>query len=152
MSHNPSGAIHPTVFLLLWTIASFGLHYFWPISIPEWSLLELAGRIVMVLGGVIMVWTQIVFRRHGTSTDHSRPTTALITEGPFRYSRNPIYVVLTGILTGLAMAYSNVWGLILVIPFVIALVRLTILREEAYLEKQFGGAYTHYRNSVRRWL
>ena len=152
MSKNPSVAIHPTLFMFLWVVLAFGLQYLWPLQLPELALLGLFGKIGLVLGGLIMIWAQIVFRRHDTTTEHSKPTTSLIVDGPFRFSRNPIYVALIVIFIGLAMVYRNAWGLILVIPFGIAVLRFTIMPEEEYLEREFRAEYTHYRSSVRRWL
>jgi protein-S-isoprenylcysteine O-methyltransferase Ste14 len=144
MSNNPSGAIHPTVFMAFWAVSSFGLQSLWPLNLPELALSEWSGRIVIVLGGLLIVWAQTVFRRHGT--------TALITSGPFRFSRNPIYLALILIFTGLSLAYGNAWGLIMTIIFLIAVVRFTIRPEEEYLEREFGADYSRYRSSVRRWL
>jgi len=152
MSDNPSGAIHPTVFMALWVVSSFGLQSLWPLNLPELALSEWSGRIVIVVGGLLMVWAQIVFRRHGTTTDHSKPTTALITGGPFRFSRNPIYLALILIFTGLSLAYGNAWGLIMTVLFLIAIARFTIRPEEEYLAREFGADYSRYRRRVRRWL
>ena len=152
MSDNPSGAIHPTVFMALWVVSSFGLQFLWPLNLPELALSEWSGRIVIVVGGLLMVWAQIVFRRHGTTTDHSKPTTALITGGPFRFSRNPIYLALILIFTGLSLAYGNGWGLIITVLFSIAIARFTIRPEEEHLAGKFEADYSRYRSSVRRWL
>jgi protein-S-isoprenylcysteine O-methyltransferase Ste14 len=152
MSDNPSGAIHPTIFMFLWVVLSIGLQYFWPFNISELGFLELFGRILIVFGGVLMIWAQITFRRYGTTTDHSKPTTSLITKGPFRFSRNPIYLAMILIFAGVALFYNTVWGLILVIPFGIALLFLTIRPEEDYLEQEFGSDYTRYQSLVRRWI
>jgi len=152
MSDNPSGAIHPTVFMVLWAVSSFGLQALWPLELPELALSEWLGRTVIVLGGLLMVWAQIVFRNHGTTTEHSKPTTALITGGPFRFSRNPIYLALILIFAGLSLAYGNAWGLIMTVLFLIVVVRFTIRPEEEYLARVFEADYSRYRSSVRRWL
>ena len=152
MRDNPSGAVHPTVFMALWVASSFGLQFLWPLNLPDLGFLEWLGWTVIVLGGLLMVWTTIVFRKHGTPTDHSKPTTALITGGPFRYSRNPIYLALILIFTGLSLAYGNAWGLMMTGVFLVAVVRFTIRPEEEYLEREFGTDYSRYTNAVRRWL
>ena len=152
MNNNPSGAIHPTVFIVLWGATSFGLYYFWPLKLPELNFIEILGGIVIVFASLLMVWAQIVFWKHGTTVDHSKPTTTLITNGPFRFSRNPIYLALILIFTGFSIVSKNIWGIIFVIPFVLALLRFTIQPEENYLERKFESDYLNYRNSVRRWI
>lgn len=138
--------------MLLWAVLAFGLQYFWPLDLPDLAVVAVSGKILIVFAGALMVWAQVVFRRHDTTTDHSKPTTSLITSGPFRFSRNPVYVALILIFIGLALAYHNAWALIMVVPFAIAVHRLTILPEEEYLEREFGQDYARYRGSVRRWL
>lgn len=94
--------------MFLWAVAALGLQDLWPLAVAEPALLKLSGAVVIVFAGLLMVWAQIAFRRHGTTTDHSKPTTSLITDGPFRLSRNPIYLALILIFTGLAVVYGNV--------------------------------------------
>jgi protein-S-isoprenylcysteine O-methyltransferase Ste14 len=81
-----------------------------------------------------------------------KPTTALVTEGPFRYSRNPIYVALTLLYVGVALLINALWILLLVVPAVLVLRYGVIAREEAYLTRKFGDAYRQYTTQVRRWL
>ena len=78
--------------------------------------------------------------------------TALVTEGPFQFSRNPIYLALTLIYCGIGMAADSGWVLGLVVP-VLAVMRYGVIAaEERYLEAKFGEAYRHYKGHVRRWL
>jgi protein-S-isoprenylcysteine O-methyltransferase Ste14 len=81
-----------------------------------------------------------------------KPTTALVTEGPFRYSRNPIYVALTLLYVGVALLINALWILLLIVPAVLVLRYGVIAREEAYLARKFGDAYRQYMAQVRRWL
>ena len=152
MRQNPSGAIHPTVFMFAWLAATIGLQTVRPLHLPELPWLELVGKIMVGLAVILLVWAHLTLRGHGTTADHSRATTALVTDGPFRLSRNPVYVSLVGFFLAMALIYANAWALILVAPFVVALLRLTIIPEEKYLEHQFGTDYLRYRDQVRRWL
>jgi len=152
MSSNPSGANHPTFFMLVWAAASVGLQSLLPLRLPEMSLTAPIAKILTASGMLLFVWAQVVFWRHGATPDHWRPTTALVTSGPFRFSRNPIYVAFILLFSGIALNYGNGWGLLLVPPFALALHFRTILREEVYLEREFGTAYVAYREAVRRWL
>jgi protein-S-isoprenylcysteine O-methyltransferase Ste14 len=81
-----------------------------------------------------------------------KSTTALVTEEPFRYSRNPIYVVLTLLYLGVAFLVNALWILLLVVPVLVVIRYGVIAREEAYLTRKFGDAYHQYTTQVRRWL
>ncbi len=152
MTNNPSGAIRPPIFMVLWAISSFALQRLWPIELPDPAPVVWSGAVLIVAGALLMGWTQIVFSKHGTAVAHSRPTTALVTDGPFRFTRNPIYLAMLMIFAGLAAAYGNGWALVMTVLFMLALIRYTIRREEDYLAEKFGTDYTRYRESVRRWL
>ncbi len=152
MTKNPSGALHPLPLLLAWVVIAFGASRLWPLSFPSSAVSTVGGRVLMGLGGVLLVWAQVEFRRHGTTESHRLPTTVLITSGPFRYSRNPIYVGLTALMLGISLAYNNFWALGLTFVAVVAIHRLTVVKEEAYLLREFGDTYREYRRTVRRWL
>jgi len=92
------------------------------------------------------------FRMAGTSVVPGEPATALIVEGSYRFTRNPIYTGFVLIYFGLAIVLTSLWVLLLLIPVVIVLQRGVVEREEAYLERQFGEAYRKYKARVPRWL
>jgi len=93
-----------------------------------------------------------LMRRAGTEINPARPATALVTTGPFRYTRNPLYVSLTGLYLGITLLLNALWPLLL-LPLVLLVVqRGVIRREEAYLERKFGDTYRAYQARVRRWL
>ena len=80
------------------------------------------------------------------------PTTAIVTDGPYRFTRNPIYLGMFLGLVGLAIAFDNLWLLAMLVPFALAIRYGVVAREETYLEGKFGEVYTAYRSRVRRWL
>ena len=88
----------------------------------------------------------------GTTPEPHNPTTALVTSGPFRYSRNPIYISKALLYVGISMVANAVWPLLLLPSVLFALTRGMIEREEGYLEHRFGDQYRQYRESVSRWL
>ena len=98
-----------------------------------------------------IVTLRALSRAH-TPVDPLKPTTALVTEGPFRYSRNPIYVALTLLYVGVALLINALGILLLVVPALVMLRYGVIAREEAYLTRKFGDAYRQYTAQVRRWL
>ena len=149
---NPSGAVHPTVFLLSWAVVGLGLQSLVPLGLPDAPAVAVLGTVAMSVAVVLFAWALLVFVRHGTTLEHRKPTTVLVTGGPFRWSRNPMYVALVLLLLGFAVEYDNGWWVIGALLFAVAVHRFTVLREEAYLEGLFGDEYRRYRQSVRRWL
>lgn len=92
------------------------------------------------------------FTRRGTAVEPWRPTTAIVTSGPYRLTRNPAYLGMALIFVGIALLADSLWALV-TLPLVIAVIdRGVIAREERYLERKFGTEYTDYRASVRRWV
>jgi protein-S-isoprenylcysteine O-methyltransferase Ste14 len=92
------------------------------------------------------------FKRSETSPKPHKPTRAIVTSGPFRYTRNPIYVSFTLVQLGVALWAASGWILLLLLPVLVTIRYGVIAREEDYLERKFGDEYVSYRRSVRRWL
>ncbi len=90
--------------------------------------------------------------RAGTSIKPTVPTTALVTTGPFRFSRNPLYVSVTLFYLGIAIAARSLWALALLLVVLVVMQRGVIDREERYLERRFGADYLRYKERVRRWI
>jgi protein-S-isoprenylcysteine O-methyltransferase Ste14 len=80
------------------------------------------------------------------------PTTTIVDAGPYRFTRNPIYLGMIVGLVGLAIAFDSLWLLVAVMPFALVIRYGVVAREEAYLERKFGDVYGPYRSRVRRWL
>ena len=90
--------------------------------------------------------------RARTSVNPYRPTTVLVTSGPFRVSRNPMYLAMVVQYIGLALVFNALWAIVL-LPLALVLVHLTVIkREERYLEHKFGEEYQVYKAKVRRWI
>lgn len=97
-------------------------------------------------------WAMVLFRQFHTSLVPIVPAKALVTRGPYRVTRNPMYVGLAFLYAGIALYFGSSWGLLLLPVVLVAVDRMVIAREERYLERRFGAAYTHYKTQVRRWL
>jgi protein-S-isoprenylcysteine O-methyltransferase Ste14 len=110
------------------------------------------GLALVALGVMPIAWSIRWMSRTKQDPDPRKPTPELIAGGPFRFSRNPIYLGMTLIQTGVGVALGNLWILVLLVPTLLVLQRGVIEKEEAYLERKFGDSYTRYRASVRRWL
>jgi protein-S-isoprenylcysteine O-methyltransferase Ste14 len=92
------------------------------------------------------------FRLAGTSVVPGEPSTALVVTGPYRFTRNPIYIGFVLAYFGLSIMLTSLWVLLLLIPVLLILQRGVVEREEVYLEQQFGDAYRKYKARVPRWL
>jgi len=149
---NPSGAVHPTVFLVTWFAAAFGLQRLWPLGLPGASYLGPLKVGLFLLGAVLFGWAALELRRHGTTMEHKLPTTSLVTGGPYSLTRHPIYCALTLILLAMGIEAESLWFIAMTGLFWGAVRWLTVGREEAYLEREFGEAYLRYKSRVRRWL
>jgi len=121
---------------------------FLPAALPHVWL----GGAVFVLGVALAVWAATTFRRAGTRVEPNRPTTAIVTTGPFRFSRNPIYLGMQLGQIGLAVAFDSLWLLATLVPFFLVLRYGVVAREEVYLDRKFGDTYRGYAARVRRWL
>ena len=110
------------------------------------------GLIFVVLGFALAAFSVRTFTRAGADVVPGRPATTLVTKGPYRVTRNPIYIGFTLLYFGLAILATSVWMLLLLVPLLIVLQRGVVAREEAYLETKFGETYAKYQARVPRWL
>lgn len=109
------------------------------------------GYALVCVGLAIALWAASLMLRAKTHINPHRSTTSLITSGPFAFSRNPLYVSLTLVYTGLAVAHAPL-ALPLLPVVIVAMHWLVISREERYLEAKFGEVYREYKRNVRRWV
>ncbi len=145
----------PRIYLTALVLGA-GLHYLWPAPIAASGITGAAryaiGSALVALGVAIMTVAVRQFGRAGTNVETPKPATQLVTDGVFRFSRNPMYVSLTLIHAGIAVAANSMWMLALLIP-TLAVMRYGVIgREERYLDRKFGEPYRRYTAAVRRWL
>ena len=110
------------------------------------------GAIVTVLAIALFVSAVRTLRAAGTPIPGNRPTTTIVRTGPYRYSRNPIYLAFSLVQLGLSLWVNSLALLITLIPAVVLIWLVVIPREERYLEARFPSEYSPYKASVRRWL
>ena len=111
-----------------------------------------AGAAVFAAGMAMMSAGHRAMSRHGTNVNPLRPTTALVTDGVFRYTRNPLYVGVSIALCGVALVFALDWVLVLIVPACVLLHFAVVRREERYLEQKFGDVYRAYVARVPRYL
>jgi protein-S-isoprenylcysteine O-methyltransferase Ste14 len=110
------------------------------------------GTMVFLLTLALVAWAIVTMTRAGSNVPTNLPTTTIIEGGPYRFTRNPIYLGMFLGLIGLAIAFDNLWLVMMLVPFAIVISYGVVAREEAYLERKFGDVYRGYRSRVRRWL
>ena len=137
-------------------VALFGLglllHWLVPFSFLPIIPARVAALIFLVCGVILGVWSIGLFQRAHTNVMPIQPTTALVISGPYRLTRNPIYLGFLCIYIAAALWFGVLWALLLAPLVVLAVQRLAISKEERYLEQKFGDAYRQYRARVRRWI
>ena len=112
----------------------------------------LAGGVLLAIGVIIAGWSQVLFRKAHTTTVPGERSARLITSGPYRISRNPMYVGLVLAYVGTAGLQNQMWPVVL-LPLIVAYLNWIVIPvEEARLDEVFGGAYERYRGRVRRWM
>ncbi len=117
---------------------------FLPADLPAGWL----GAMVFALALALFAWAIVTVTRVGSNVPTSRPPES----GAYRFTRNPIYLGMFLGLIGLAIAFDDLWLLVMLVPFALVIRYGVVAREEAYLERKFGDVYRGYRSRVRRWL
>jgi protein-S-isoprenylcysteine O-methyltransferase Ste14 len=146
----------PPAVPLVTVLAGVGLGRLWPID-PGFAL---APPVRYWIGGLIVagsvlglgLWSVVLFRRSGQSENPWKSTPEVLESGPFRITRNPMYLQMILACVGFAVMLWNAWILVLTPGCAWILQRFAILPEEAYLERKFGDRYLSYKRRVRRWF
>lgn len=152
---HPGVAVRPPILYLGSILAGVLLGHLRPAAAFPAAAPEALGWILglaVTAGGVVglfLGWREFI--RWDTEIDPLKPTTRLIVTGPYRYSRNPLYVSLSLVQAGIGLLLDNLWVLGLLIPTLLVVRYGVIAREERYLEAKFGAEYLRYRESVNRW-
>lgn len=147
----PRGPLPPAYFLGAILLMA-GLHCFLPTAQLIASPWRFAGTVLIVAGVGLNVWTDLLFKRAGTAVKPFEPSSALVLEGPFRFSRNPMYLGMVLILAGIATGLGSFSPWLVVALFAWQITKRFIVPEERKLEGAFGYPYQAYRAKVRRWL
>lgn len=145
--------VRPPLAWALAIVAGFAARWLVPLPfLPAGLPARWIGAIVFILALGLGVWALGTITRAGSNVPTNRPTTTIVESGPYRFTRNPIYMGMFGVVVGLAIAFDNLWLLVMLVPFVLVIRYGVVAREEAYLERKFGDVYRNYRRRVRRWL
>jgi protein-S-isoprenylcysteine O-methyltransferase Ste14 len=152
-SRDTAGVVAPPPLIYLAGLAvGFGLEALLPgaslSAVIQWGV----GAVVTVAGVALLASFNTAFARKGTAVEPWKPTTAIVTTGPYRLTRNPAYLGMALVYVGVALLSSALWVLV-PLPLVLAVIdRAVIAREERYLEGKFGREYLDFKARVRRWI
>ena len=156
MADTPDTArviIRPPLAWALAVIAGFALDWLMPLPfLPAAVPARWLGGAVCVVALALFAWAIATITRAGSNVPTNRPTISIVATGPYRFTRNPIYLGMCLGLVGLAIAFNSLWLLGTLVLFALVIRYGVVAREEVYLERKFGDAYRHYRARVRRWL
>ena len=142
----------PLVYVLVLAVG-LALHFVFPVNYMPLGWVQLAvGLPVAAIAGGLAIWAYRTMSSAATTFSVYESTTKIVDEGPYRFSRNPAYLALTILYTGIALAVNALWILALA-PVTVAIISLIVIkREERYLERKFGDEYLRYKARVRRWI
>ena len=149
----PNVVIHPPIALGMAIVIAFAANWVYPLPFvsPEIPHLEF-GLVVMLFALLLVRWAIQTFRKAKTNILTNQAALAIVSTGPFAFSRNPIYVGALLGLIGFALAANSLWFLVALVVIFFVLEFGVVAREEAYLTRKFGQTYLDYKSKVRRWL
>src|SRR6185436_11765538 len=146
------GGIRPPLVYLGAIALGLLLHFAWPVRlVPPVASVPL-GATAVLAAVALFISAVRTFRNAGTPVPGNRPTTTIVRTGPYRFSRNPIYLAFSVLEVGIALWVDSLWILITLVPALALMSFLVIPREERYLEARFPSEYIPYKSSVRRWI
>lgn len=146
---NAGIRLHPPLLVAVAALVAVGLEQVLPLRFAGWSA---PGIVLVAAGFVLDVWAARAMRRADTGIATWSQARAVAQAGPYRFSRNPIYVGLIAAMAGVALWAGSGWGLLATAATAAAIATAVVPKEEAYLRRSFGATYEAYAARVRRWL
>jgi len=146
------GMVRPPLVYLCSFVLGLLLHLVWPARLVPRAVGVPLGVTAVLAAVALFLYAVRTFRTAGTPVPGNRPTTTIVRTGPYRWSRNPIYLAFSLLQVGVAFWVDSLWLLVTLIPAVALMSFVVIPREEHYLETRFPSDYLAYTASVRRWL
>ena len=156
MSESPdtsNAIIRPPIAWAIAILAGAGVDWLYPLRFVPASVPRIwVGSGVFAVALALAIWAIVTIVKAGSRVETNKPTTMIVTKGPFRFMRNPIYLGFLLGQTGLSIGFDNLWMLAMLVPFYLVIRYGVIAREESYLEHKFPRDYVRYKTRVRRWL
>jgi protein-S-isoprenylcysteine O-methyltransferase Ste14 len=145
------GLVRPPLVYLSSIMAGVLLTWLWPLPFALPVVVPIG--VALVFASILLFLFSVrALSAAGSPVRGNRPTANIVQTGPYRFSRNPIYLSFFVLQLGIAFWIGSIWILATLIPAAAVVSRVVVPREERYLESRFGQQYSSYRDSVRRWL
>lgn len=155
MAESPDNAgvrFPPPFIYALAVIGGYLLNRRWPLPVGDSAVVHLFAWTLLIIWAALMVSSIGKFRSSGTSIVPVNPATTLVLSGPYRFTRNPMYLSLAALTVALGLFMHTWWPIALLLPVLLVVQLFVIAPEERYLERRFGADYVRYTQRVRRWL
>ena len=150
---NPGGIVFPPLIWLVNAVISVLLHFFLiRLPIMNYRASLVCGILLVILAPTLALSALVTMKKAGTNVDPAKPALTIVRGGPFRFTRNPMYLALCLLQVALGFFMNDWITLLFVVPLALILLYGVILREERYLTAKFGGPYLELKREVRRWL
>ena len=146
------GLVRPPLVYLASIVSGVLLHLGWPFPFLPGRLAAGLGAPVVAVAIALFAYAAGTFRAAGTPVPARKPTTVIVRSGPYRFSRNPIYLAFSLLQLGIAIWVNSLWLVATLVGAVVLMHGVVIPREEEYLQRRFGAPYLAYKTAVRRWL
>ncbi len=151
-SDSPGVVIFPPLLFLLCVALGVLAHLTCPYRLAPSPWLRGLGGVLAVGAIALAIWGRRTMKAAGTNVDPSLPALAIVSGGPFAFTRNPLYLALIVLFTAIGLALADPSFLVFLLPLTLVLQFGVVLREERYLDAKFGAVYRGYKARVRRWI
>ena len=149
---NPGVVAFPPLIFAIFAAVGIGIHFLIPVHLLSYSLALVIGIGMALLAVALAIWANGVMKAAGTNVRPDMPTLTIVRTGPYRFTRNPMYLSLCLAQVAIAFVVDDWVALLLVIPLALILHFGVVVREERYLEAKFGAQYLALKKEVRRWI
>jgi len=149
---NPGVLAFPPLIFAIFAAVGIGIHFLMPVHLLAYSLALVIGIGMALLAVALAIWANGVMKAAGTNVRPDMPTLTIVRTGPYRFTRNPMYLSLCLAQVAIAFVVDDWVALLLVIPLALILHFGVVVREERYLEAKFGAQYLALKKEVRRWI
>jgi protein-S-isoprenylcysteine O-methyltransferase Ste14 len=151
-SSRPNVLPWPPIIVVIAVLVAVLLGRLWPLPSLESGSVAILGVVIALAGLALDMWAIVIMRGADTNILPNKAADLLVTWGPFRFSRNPIYLANTVLLIGIGLMFDNLWFVICALAAALVVDRLAIRREERHLAARFGAAWADYSSKTPRWL
>ncbi len=149
---HPGVIAFPPLIWLVGAVMSGLVHFIFPHRMMSYAIALPIGIALAIAAPSLAISALLVMKKAGTNVNPSAPALMIVRNGPYRFTRNPMYLALCMLQVGLSFLLNDWLALLFVVPLALVLHYGVILREERYLEAKFGGEYLALKREVRRWL